>query len=157
MKKNVSIDEATARKMYKTADANWKLALEETFGKAFFSEKITDRVNTIADVFEIAGREQDEIIAWKKPKNKAQRSQNALGLIQMISEVYNEGEVLDFTNSKQRKYYIWWDKSSGSWVVFSCYGYSVCTDAAFGTFFKSEELARDVAKKFQSIFEDYLP
>lgn len=42
--KTLQIDEANARKLYPKATEAFKTMLEDSFGKDFFSQKITDRI-----------------------------------------------------------------------------------------------------------------
>lgn len=157
MAKTLKIEESTARRLYKTADNEFKALLEENFGKEFFNRKITDEISNIYDVLGRLGKTYDEVVPWKNPKNKAQKSQNALALIQCITEVYNEGTVLDFNDRNQPKYYLWFEKKAHGWVVDGC-AYDYCLAyVGFGCYFKSEALAKDAGDKFLSIFQDYLP
>lgn len=157
MAKTLKIEESTARRLYKTADNEFKALLEENFGKEFFNRKITDEISNIYDVLGRLGKTYDEVVPWKNPKNKAQKSQNALALIQCITEVYNEGTVLDFNDRNQPKYYLWFEKKAHGWVVDGCGCDFCCAYLGFGCYFKSEALAKDAGDKFLSIFQDYLP
>ncbi len=47
--KTLQIDEMKAKQFWKTGTSELKAILEDTFGKSFFSEKITDRVKTFED------------------------------------------------------------------------------------------------------------
>lgn len=44
--KNLQINEDKALKLYPNASAEFKQMLDDSFGKEFFSRKITDRVKT---------------------------------------------------------------------------------------------------------------
>lgn len=156
-KTTIKLEDSTARQIYKTAAPELKRILEESFPKGFFSTKITDRIDDFSDILKELGKTLDEVIPWKNPKTKEQKSQNALAKIQCITEVYNERVQIDFNNDNQRKWYLWWERKSSGWVLdwVSC----ICSFAlvGFGCYFTSEENARDAANKFKDIFIDYLP
>lgn len=45
--KNLQISEANARKLYQTAAPEFKQTLEDTFGKEFFAQHVTDPINSV--------------------------------------------------------------------------------------------------------------
>lgn len=119
---------------------------------------ITKEIKTIEDIFEKLDKKGSDIIPWANPKNKAQKSQNAFALIQAITEVYNEGHKFDWKNSNEYKYYPWFRKNTpNGWVLFGVLYDSATASDGFGSYFKSEELARDATNKFIDIYIDYLP
>lgn len=145
---------------YSEADDSQKSLLKKYF-KLEFPKKITDRISNFQDVLKIAGQTLDDILPYQGVKSltKKQKSQNALAKIQLITEVYNEGTVIDFDNPGQNKYYSWWNKNKirGRWVF---YGVLYCHSSAvggFGSYFVSDELCWDAANKFSDIYNDYLP
>jgi hypothetical protein len=133
---------------FKSATAEGKALLTNLFGTKNLYEKITDRIQTFADVEEISGKklirrsdETDDEFAYRQ--------------IKLIAEVYNEGTVLDPMNTKQYKYYPWHEITPGSgvglsffdtyyWLTFTFVGSRLC--------FKSAELAADAGKKFIEIY-----
>ena len=107
--KTLKISDNKALELYKTASNELKEILEETFGKDFFKPKdIRYRINNIDDILEITQLEMDDIIPFKKPKNAKQRSINAYALLLVIVEVYNDGEILDWNNQNQYKYFAYY-------------------------------------------------
>lgn len=156
--KTLQIEESTAKKLYKTAAPEFKTLLEENFGKAFFSQKITDRIKTWGDIEIELELDTNEEIPYKYPKSKRQRSINAFFKIQKISEVLNEGWVPNFNNSKEYKYYSYFVKTPSGWVVAGDYCSCFCSaTVGFGCFFKSSEIALYAANQFKDIYLDYLP
>lgn len=155
--KSINMDGPTAKELYKTASPAWKKALEDSFGKEFFSENICDRISSFEDVLNLIGKAYDEVVPWKKPKNAAQKRCNARAMQDAISEAYLEGEVLDFTNSATQKHFIWMEKKArGGWVL--DYFYYSCVCAYPGVvYFKKREHAEDAWKKFPSPFIDSCP
>lgn len=156
--KTLKIEESTARKLYKEANSELKTILEESFGKEFFSQKITDIVKTWQDILNITGLENEDILPYSKPVSKGQRSLNAIAKIQKISEVLNEGWKPDFTNRKEYKYYPYFERNSAGWSVHSGFTYDCChAVTGFGFYFKSSELALYAGSQFIDIYRDYLP
>ncbi len=157
--KTLKLEDVTAKKLYKTADPELKLILEESFGKNFFSQKITDRIKTIDDVLEAAGVTMEEVVPYRNPKNKKQKSQNAYALIQLISEVLNEDTAFpDFNNLNQYKYYPYFKKSqAGGWVVYHCNYWFDFAFGGFGGYYKTFDLALYAGNQFSDIYNDYLP
>ena len=155
--KPLVIEEKEAKTLYKTASKEFKTVLENTFGKEYFAEDITTKIKNFNDILKISGKTLKEILPYKVPKNKQQRSLNALVKIQLITEVLNQGTILDFLNTNQYKYLPWFKKVVGSdWVVGS-YGYYSGSGAGFGAFYKSEKLALFAGNTFLDIYKDYLP
>lgn len=157
MKKSLIIDEAKAKTLYKPASKELKEILEETFGKAFFSEDICDLITDFNSVLKLSGKTLKEILPWSNPKNKQQISQNAFAKLQLITEVYNEGEISDWDNINQTKHYNWFEKKSSGWVWscvhVRCYG----SGMGFGLFFTTNIKAKDAGNKFLDIYNEYLP
>lgn len=163
---NVWEDEITltydqVKEMFDAADTTQKKTLKKVFPEYETKKTIINRIKTIDDVLNELGLEYDEIVPWKKPKNKAQKSQNALALLQCVSQCYNEGTKLDFLDTNQQKWFNYFEKKSrGGWFFdgSGCYGYCYCYSCVpFALLFKSKELAEDAAKKFKDLYIDYLP
>ena len=149
----LQIDEKNARKLYPTADSVFKQMLVDTFGEKFFSQKITDRVQTFDDILSISGKTMADIakpgdtideIAYKKGK--------------LIAEVYNEGIKLDPMDTKQYKYFPWHiiDPSSGFGLSYDDCDYWAST-AAVGVrlCFQDPNHAVDAGKKFIDVYADF--
>lgn len=155
--KKLQIDETQAKSLYSTAK-EFKQILEDTFGKEYFQDKITDRIKTINDVYNYLNIKREDVIPFKELNlTKQQKSINALFDIQNISLVLNENVILDWNNNNQLKYYPYFEKKASGWVVDSCrscYYYAV---VGFGCYYKSSELALYAANTFKNIYIDYLP
>lgn len=150
----IEVEEDLIKKAFNEADQEKKILLQKYF--TIKSDKITDRIETMDDVYRALGVSEDEIVPWKKPKNKKQRSQNAIARIQCISEVLNEGLVPDFKNTNQKKYYNYFERTSSGWAV--VVSYNVCgAYVGFGFYFETDEKARFAYNNFKEIWSDYLP
>jgi hypothetical protein len=156
----LQITKENALKAYNAGCPDVKQVLSTLFGdKTFAPQKITDRINGWDDILKISGANAKnyELRPGESADELAQRK------IKLIASVYNEGTVLDPSNTSQYKYYPWFyivkdaNKPSGfglssdgyvSWHSHSGVGVRLC--------FKSELLAIDAGKKFISIYEDLL-
>lgn len=156
MKKQLFIEESEARKLYLTASPEFKQMLETTFGKEFFSMKITDRIKTYDDACKELGIEpidEDEMLeAGFTPDEITYRK------IKTITKALNEGWKADWNDSNQNKWYPWFRMSSGGFV----FGGTDC-DSSFAyagdaarLCFKSDELATYAGKQFTQLYSDFI-
>lgn len=152
----ITVDNSLILKAYKEADATQKADLEKYFKietpKTFF-----DKIKTVDDLFKLTGKKKEVIIPWKKPITKEQKSQNAFATIQVMTEAYNDKTVLNFNDSSQPKWYIWWEKRSGLWVVNVIHNHYYNANMGSGCYFATKEAAQDASVKFKDVFIDYLP
>ena len=72
----------------------------------------------------------------------------------VIIKALNEKEKLDWDNSSQVKYYLWWYLGSSFRLNDCYYGYSY-SDTPAHLCFKSRDIALYAASKFKNIFEDH--
>lgn len=146
----LQIDKSNARKLYPKAAPEFKTMLEDSFGKDFFSQKITDRVKTFEDACEIMELQSglsnfyigtDDEVAYKKLK--------------VIIAALNEGWEPDWNNSSERKWY--------PWFYLDAPGFRLCYVGYYSTYsfvgsrlcFRSEELAQYAVKQFFSLYKDF--
>lgn len=140
-----------ARKLYPSASAEWKATFEATFGKEFFSQKITDRVKTFADACLVLDIEPGSV--WHPAD---EQDEIAYKQLKVIARALNEGWEPDYNNNNQRKWYPWFymDKPSGFRLFVVGYGRSA-TYVGARLVFKSEELARYAANQFLGLYSSY--
>jgi hypothetical protein len=147
----LKIDGKKAKKLYPTASPEWKATFEDTFGKEYFSQKITDRVKTFEDACEVlgiatslSGTDTKDEIAYKKLK--------------IIIKALNEGWTPDWSNTNQRKWYPWmkWNGSGFGFSTSYCDRWAAVTTVGSCLCFKSEELAIYATKQFEAIYNDFL-
>lgn len=139
-----------ARKLYPSASAEWKATFEATFGKEFFSQKITDRVKTFEDACEILGVDPDAVDNYSEPDEKA------YCMLKIIARALNEGWEPDYNNESQRKWYPWFYLNEPGFRLRGCCYDFARTDVGARLVFKTEELARYAANQFQGLYSDYL-
>lgn len=140
-----------ARKMYPTASTEWKATFEATFGKEFFSQKITNRVKTFADACEILGIDEDDV--WHESD---EQDEVAYKQLKVIARALNEGWEPNYNNSNERKWYPWFymDKPAG-FRLCDCACDLTGTTVGARLVFKSEELARYAATQFMGLYSSY--
>jgi len=154
--KLLQIEDSKARILYKTATPEFKEILEDSFGKEFFSGKITDRIKTYEDACTELG---------EKPLNESELK--SFGFtpdeinyrkLKTVIKVLNEGWVPDWTNGNQAKWYPYFRLSSGAFG-FADTAYD-CSDAAAGNgsrlCLSSAELATYAGKQFVDIFKGFM-
>jgi len=154
--KALQIDEKNARTFYKEASKAFKAALEDTFGKEFFSEKITDRIKTFEDACAKLGLLPEQVIPGFGVT--ISKDEIAYRKLKIIAEALNEGWKPDWTDSNQYKYFPWLEYSrSASGLVYSCTYYSF-TSTFIGSrlCFKSKELALYIGEQFIDLYNEYL-
>ena len=154
--KTIQISEQNARRLYKDATPEFKAALEDTFGKAFFSENIMDRIKSYEDAclelgetpldesnFKLLSFTDDEITYRK---------------IKTITRALNEGWKPDMLNADQYKWYPWFKVSAGGFV-FDDAGYDSSGAGAGNASrlcFKSDELATYAGKQFLQLYSYFI-
>ncbi len=148
----VELEESLILQGYKEANADQKQLIEKYF-KIVIAKPITERVKTFDDVLNIAGLTIEEVIPYKNPKNKKQKSLNAFAKLQLIEEVLNEGWKPIWEDRSQYKYYPYFGyKAQGSWCLgdFGSFSYFSITVPAY---FKTSELALFAGKIFLDIYK----
>jgi hypothetical protein len=154
--KQLLVDESQARSLYRTATAEFKQMLETTFGKEFFSMKITDRIKTYEDACrELGIADQLDVTLVELGFTPDEIN---LRKIKTITEALNEGWKPDWNNSEQYKYYPYFRMSSGGFVFCgtSCGDSRASAGAASRLCFKSSELAEYAGKQFLKLYSDYI-
>lgn len=146
----LQIDETKAKSLYKTASAEFKTMLEDSFGgKQFFSEKITDRVKTFEDACNVTGdypksdrftEGTTDEIAYKKLK--------------VIIAALNEGWTPDWNNSNEVKYYPWFEMRSGFRLTY-VFDYYRASNVGSRLCFRTRDLANYAVSQFPDLYKDF--
>ena len=118
-------------------------------------EKITDRVKNYQDILAISGvfesADNIKVAGFDDAENKVVQS---LVKKMRIAKVYNEGWL---PVRGENRWYPWYDVSSGFVFDRTDYDYTRATSGSAARLcFKSDELARDFAKKFIQIDADFI-
>lgn len=156
--KTLQIDPKNALRLYPTADATFKQMLEDSFGKEYFSQKITDRVKTFEDACEILGLPVSEVLPNFYSTNLLDsyvKSVHAFAKLTIIASVLNEGWTADWDNTNQAKYYPWFIKTKSGFELYVNYNFTAAIVSS-RLCFKSRELAQYAATQFKDLFNDLL-
>ena len=155
--KTLQIEESKARSIYKTASSELKIMLEDTFGKEFFSHKVTDRIKTYKDACtELGITPIDENVLLN---NGFTKDEIAYRKIKTITEALNEGWKPNWNDENQKKWIPWFYPNSSSGFVFydTCYCYSYArAGTGLRLCFKSDELATYAGKQFVEIYKEFI-
>ena len=149
----LTLTDKKAREIYPKADNEMKAILEESFGKQFFNQKITDRIKTFEDACEILG------IDWEGPNSEDEtQDEIAYRQLKIIVRALNEGWKPDWNNSSQYKWYPWFHLNKPGFQFDGAGCDCSHTNASGGSrlCFASEELARYAGKQFEDIYKALL-
>jgi len=159
MEKKLKLSEEAALRLYQTAAPEFKEMLEETFGKEFFSQKITDRINNYDDVCNMLGvsaDDEDMVIEIEGFNQQDNNLMIALAKKIRIAKVYNQGWL---PKVGENRYYPYFCVVAGSGLSFHRTNYDsshAWTSSASRLCFKTDELADDAGKKFIDIDNDLI-
>lgn len=156
--KTLKISEQKARELYKNSSQELKAILEESFGKEFFSQSITDRIKSYEDACEELGIPTlDEA---KLMELGLTQQDIAYQKLTTIIKALNEGWVPDVCDSDVCRWYPWF-RPNGSPSSFafdgSHYGHSdACAGSGSRLCLKSEELSNYCSKQFLDLWKEYI-
>lgn len=154
--KKLQIDEKEALNLYKDASKEFKIILENTFGKEYFNRKITDIVYDVDSLLKYLDLTLNDIIPYPKAKTKVEKSLNAQAIIYKVTEIYNEETILDWNNTNQYKYLPYFNKVGSAWVAGSCTSGWCTADCSCGLYYKDSNLALLGANNFIEVYNDLL-
>lgn len=156
--KTLQISEQKARELYKSGSSELKSILEESFGKDFFSQKITDRVKTYEDACrELSTSPLDENKLMELGLTKHDIAYQKLVT---IIKALNEGWVPDVCDSSVYRWYQWF-KTNGSPSSFAfddsvCAIASACAGSGSRLCLKSKELSEYCGKQFIDLWKQFI-
>ena len=149
----LQISKANALSAYRKADKKVKELLEELFGKQVLSTEVTERIKSFEDACLELGIDSTDAnfsngtvdeIAYKKLK--------------VIAAALNEGTVLSFADSNQRKWYPWFEYSGSGFRFYGTTYVLSRTHSNGGSrlCFHTEKLAAYAGKQFIDLYNDLL-
>ncbi len=142
METTLKLTKADAIKLYPKAAAEFKTVLETTFGKDTFSGKITDRLRSLKDCFDLLGIDSKYCIPYPNPANTRQVAMNGVEEAFIAVEAVNEGWVPNYDDSSQLKYEILWDMRNGELVFDGVSYWDSCSYVGSRFCFRNAELAK---------------
>ena len=114
--------------------------------------KLTDIVKTIDDVYEYLCKPKPTLGNYVGFDTEDAEYQLNMQYIKDIAKLFNEGWIPDFNNSKEYKYFPYYQKQASGWGF---YGSDYCFDSSLlgsGFYYKSEEISNYVGKQFIDIY-----
>lgn len=150
----LTIEQSTAKMLYKHVPSWFQRTLEEAFGKENVIESIMDKVKTYQDAVAFADAatlqecsiyptDTHDIVVYKKLK--------------LIERVLNEGWLPDWNNTEQYKYYPYFAVSGGfDFSLSDCCAASTGTDVGSRLCFHSRDLAVYAGKQFTQLYQYFL-
>lgn len=142
-----------AQSVYKKADQKTKEVLEELFGKQTIVTSIFERVQSFEDAcFELGENPEAQYFNSGTPDEIAYKK------LKVICLAINEGTVLSFANSNQKKWRPWF-KYEGSGFRFYGSSYDDSGTNAYGgsrLMLETEEKSDYVGKKFIQLWNQLL-
>ena len=149
---SVKMSKTTARKLYKTMP-EFRPSLEETFGKTFFSESVMDRVKTYEDACIENGKEPMNETALRSAG--LTESEIVRRKLVEITKALNGDWVADIFDVNQKKFYAWFNTSSGVFVfrATGCYYSDAGAGSGSRLWFSNPEHAAYAAKQFAPYYK----
>jgi hypothetical protein len=146
----LQIDKNNARKLYPTAAPEFKTMLEDSFGKDFFSQKITDRIKTFEDACEILGLDPNHNYYRIGPADEI-----AYTKLKVIIQALNEGWTPNWNDSNERKWRPWFYLNAPGFRLYGVYCNITYSAVGSRLCLRSEELAEYAAKQFLDLYKDF--
>lgn len=116
---------------------------------------ITERIKTLKDIFKVSQPDPDELkLISYKGKNKRLLGAQTQLIAEHITEVYNEGTILDWDNNDQKKWFGWYDIEKGSgFDRWDCDCWTTESAVSSRLHFKEKDLFWDAVNKFPKIYK----
>ena len=156
-KRSLILSDVEAKRIYKIASPELKIILEDTFGKEFFSQKVTERIKTYEDACAELGI--TPICENTLLKNGFTKGEIAYRKVKTIIQVLNEGWQADWNNEYQDKWIPWFYHSSTvgfAYAVSTITPSSMYTDISSRLCLKNEELAIYMGKRFVDLYKEFI-
>jgi hypothetical protein len=153
----LKLKKETARKIYATAPESLKEILVETFGEDCFRKKDFKDFKTFEDLCQASGTTEEEFNRKWDP-TVFDPSTIAFEKIKVMTRAYNQDWPFDAYNTKQYKYYPWFEVlSSGFGFSSTLYSYDY-SDASVGSrlCFENQEKAEHAGRNFIKLFEEFI-
>jgi hypothetical protein len=149
---SLTISKEKAKRLYPEAPEWLKKDLVDEFGIEFFKEKNYEKIKTFKDAcIALKIKTENLFNSNDTPDVRAYKQ------LKVIICAINEGWTPDWNNDNQRKYYPWFNLSSGFGFSSSGYGCGR-THTLVGSrlCFESEEKCIYTANQFLDIYKDFL-
>jgi hypothetical protein len=141
-----NLDDNSLKKEYENGGAETKATLERLFGKETFITNIKDRIKSFEDACKYLGVDPSVV-----PNISSEQ-------LKVITQALNENWKPDWSNSSERKWYLFFEYSEeAKRLVFDYVSdWLSHTYASSRLCFKSRDLAEYAAKQFKELYENYI-
>jgi len=147
---NLQITEQKAKRIFPDAPEYIKEILLETFGKECFMKKEFTDIKTFEDACEVIN-ERFVIISGESYDETAYRK------LKIIAKAINNGWIPNWNDTNQRKWFPYFNLSSGFGFSFSfCVYVSADTGVGSRLCFETEEKATYAGTQFLELYRDFL-
>ena len=156
--KTLKIDENKAKELYKTASQEFKITLEDTFGKEFFIEDITDKIKTVEDAYNVYSINREIIkyhLGAKIYDSDIVEDLMLFNDLYFITKALNEGWQYKENNKGYAPYYSSSPVGVFSLVVASSASY-VHANVGNLLIYKSQKLGNYSLNQFKPLWKKFL-
>lgn len=148
----MEINKQTAKMIYEGSPDWFKSQLEKEFGKGNFIKNEFENIKTFEDACNALGVNPDEVYNEKDLPDEI-----AYKKLKVIVKAINKSWVPDWNNGDERKWWPWFNLSSGFGFSGSNYDYaSTYTTVGSRLCFKTEEQSDFAAMQFIDLYEQLL-
>lgn len=145
----------TAKKVYNQAPSWYKEVLEDEFGKEKLIKREFTDIKTFDDACKYFGTTEEEFNL--KLGDLLPSDTFAYEQLKLIVKAINQGWTPDWGNTNQRKWWPYFNLSSGFGFSSSSYFYGgTLTDTGSRLCFETEEKSNYAATQFLSIYEEFI-
>lgn len=113
---SLKIEKEKAKKLYPDVPGWFKQDLEKEFGKATFIKRKFNEIQSFEDACEELGISTAQFFGTETPDEVAYKK------LKVIVKAINQGWIPDWNNTNQRKWFPWFNLSSGFGFSGSYYG-----------------------------------
>jgi hypothetical protein len=152
----LNIDQQTAKRVYFESPEWFKRQLEEAFGKESFKKLSYKDIKTFDDACRACGTTEEEFN--EKFQNLGQDTDTIFyEKLKIVVKSINQEWTADWNNTNQRKWYPWFNLSSGfGFVVSGCVYGCAFTGVGSRLCYESEDKSNYAAKQFIDIYEQFI-
>jgi hypothetical protein len=153
----LELSKETAKRLYADAPNSLKEILVETFGEDCFRTKDFKDFKTFADLCLAIGTTE---IEFNKRWNPAEFDLSTIAFerLKVCTRAYNQDWPFDAYNTKQYKYYPWFEVLSSGFGFSTTFYYYDYTHTSVGSrlCFESQEKAEHAGRNFIKLFEEFI-
>jgi hypothetical protein len=151
----LKIEKETAKKLYESAPDFFKAQLEDAFGKEAFRKRDFREIKTFKDACDELELTQEDLInitgSLDTPDEVAYKK------LKIVIAAINQGWTPDWNNNDERKWWPYFNLSSGFGFSFTFYNYAHSgTSVGSRLCFESSEKAEFAGKQFIDLYKAFL-